>query len=95
MNAGRHLAPKIMCLALLSLALPVAVASPTVSKAELARCTGIDAADERLACYDALAGRRPSHAQPPPPAATSQAAPVDAKSFGLTKPVPQVESHRL
>jgi hypothetical protein len=80
----------ILGLALISLALPIAAAPATVNKVELAHCAAIAASDERLACYDALAGRGPTQVQPAPAEAKSHAAPADTKSFGLTKPAPQV-----
>jgi hypothetical protein len=73
--------------------------SPTISVGELARCAAITAADERLACYDALARSKvpPKPAtsadtttSTPPPATASrapapQAAPAaGAGAFGLT-----------
>jgi hypothetical protein len=56
---------------------------------ELARCAAIGAANERLACYDALANRK----SPPPrtasaPATPPEAAAGDPASFGLVKPTP-------
>jgi hypothetical protein len=45
----------VLRMGLLGLTLAVArAAAPTASAAELARCAAITAADERLACYDAL-----------------------------------------
>jgi hypothetical protein len=90
MNGARHGAREFVAFGFLGLALPVAAALPSVSKAELARCAGIDTADERLACYDALAGRIPPRAPvAPADAQRPPAAPADTKRFGLTKPVPQ------
>jgi hypothetical protein len=60
------------------------------SAADLARCAAISAPDERLACYDALAGLKPSRS---PPAAAgprrATGADGDAESFApLRHPPP-------
>lgn len=74
----------------------LAAASASASKADLSRCAGIDAADARLACYDALAGRVAAPARAAPAARTSQPAstdaesqaqPAESKGFGLPPPV--------
>lgn len=69
------------------------------SEADWARCADIDAADTRLACYDALfhraprpadkagaasAASTPARAAMPAAAATPAAIPFDPKSFGFT-----------
>jgi hypothetical protein len=50
-------------------------ASPTISVGELARCAAVTAADERLACYDALA-RSKVPAKPATSADTASRAPA-------------------
>jgi hypothetical protein len=85
MNGRCQAARVVRFMGFVGLALPVAFAAPaTVSTADLARCAGMAAADARLACYDALAGRAPT-----PPQARQQATPAGASTFGLTKPLPQ------
>ena len=51
-----------------------AVAAPAVDAAALAHCAAINAADERLACYDSLARARPN------PAPAAAAAPAGVKA---------------
>jgi hypothetical protein len=83
MNGRCQAARVVRFMGFVGLALPVALAAPaTVSTADLTRCAGIAAADERLACYDALAGAGPSRPQ--------AVAPADAKAFGLSKPLPRL-----
>jgi len=55
--------------ALLGLSLPAICASP--GPGDLARCAAIDAPDQRLACYDTLAGRPPDRGAPALSAAAS------------------------
>jgi hypothetical protein len=50
---GRQAARVVLKIALAGL-LPAAGAAPPIVSAEMTRCAGITAADERLACYDAL-----------------------------------------
>ena len=74
-------------------------ASPAKA-ASLEECRDIDAADARLACYDALAGRIEAPAEPPappaapvmaetaPPAEAPSAAPVLAPEAPASRPAP-------
>jgi hypothetical protein len=50
---GRQ-APRVVLPMALAGLLPAAGAAPPIVSAEMTRCGGITAADERLACYDAL-----------------------------------------
>lgn len=65
-----------LALALLS-ASTLALSAGASSANELAHCAGIAAPDDRLACYDKLAGRAPE------PAATSAAGKVDSTAVGM------------
>jgi hypothetical protein len=79
MNARRNSARALLVLGLGGVVLGSVVAAPP-SAGDLAHCAAIASPDERLACYDTLAGRAPA----PQP----RAAPKGDKAFGLTKPVP-------
>jgi hypothetical protein len=59
-----HPAAAALLLGALQLPSAAQAAGSSVSASDLARCAGITGADQRLACYDALAHR----ALPPPPA---------------------------
>jgi hypothetical protein len=103
-NVRRRMKGAVLSMSLASLSFAAAGAEPptTVSAAALANCAGIAASDERLACYDALAGRVPSrtetvHAAAPSvvtaksiPAAAAQtaSAAVPAGQTGDAPPVP-------
>jgi hypothetical protein len=86
MNGQHYSARVVLLLGLASLALRVvdAAASP-VSASETARCASIASADERLACYDALAAPAP---------ARSQDSHTSTQAFGLTKPVARAPPER-
>jgi hypothetical protein len=92
MNMGRHHARlMVVCLGLLGLALAAADAGQSkATVAELARCAGIPVPDQRLACYDALAGVTPSQPQSAPAAAATR--PITAAPDATAQPGPAPQS---
>ena len=95
--------PRFSGFAFLPLILGVSLASAASATPDLARCAAIEAADARLACYDALAGRAPAAAaatQRPGPATAAvptaapvagTAAPAAPQGFGLSS-IPKQEA---
>ncbi len=93
MSGFRRLRASFACVPVL-LGVSLAASSAAPGPGDLARCATIAAPDQRLACYDLLAGRPPDRTAPalsaPPPAAaaapaTAPAAPApdDPRNFGL------------
>ena len=75
----------LLCVGLAGLALPAAGTVPLTVSAELARCAALTAAEERLACYDALAKPKPPDAQTSPgDAVRPKSSATDTQSFGLS-----------
>lgn len=75
MNGRGMSRARFVCVpALLGLSFSAQSAAPASGPGDLARCAAIDAPDQRLACYDTLAGRPPDRGAPAlsaAPAATS------------------------
>ena len=91
MNRHRA-APPALAVGLVAAVLGAAGAEAAPPSAELARCAAIGAADERLACYDALAkatAARPE-GSPAPAVQPSQAGGDDPGRFGLATHKTQV-----
>lgn len=67
----------------------LADAAPTPDHDALTRCAGVSADDQRLACYDALAGRAATAPTPSKQLVPNANPPAgnDEKSFGLDKPL--------
>jgi hypothetical protein len=92
---GRRPARVFLRTVLIGLALPAAAATPPPCASQLARCTGLVAADERLACFDALARPTASRAHEVPAdagrstsgaaAASDASGDTAAKTFGLSR----------
>jgi hypothetical protein len=84
--------PVILPLVLAALPLPRSGAAATpVDSGALAHCAAIDAADERLACYDSLARPKPSPAAATKPVSPSaKASPPIATAPGTAQPTAAV-----